>query len=392
MKRMSYLPLAIILGVTLFSPAVMAGEKPSFEFTPYGLIKLDGSYDQNLTSHGNFVMWVNPPTYDGDDEQFNMTANETRMGLQINSTGYEKVNIRGNIEFDLYASVASGVTETDPVLQLRHAYFAVSSNQVELLAGQTWDLVSPLNPPTLNYSVLWGCGNTGYRRPQIRLTYTTPAGQATNVQLAGGFFRTFGEDLDPTFSLAAGESSDGYDDGTDAAIPSLQGGLDITHDWPTGNSIRLGLSALWGKLKAETNFGNYEEYENWGVWSHCLFATKSGLGISGEFYTGSNLGSYLGGILQESTIDGVKSTGGWASAWVTPTPKLKLNAGFGLDQVDEDDIASGRAKNRCVFGNVMYSYVPNFTVGFELASWKTEYVGDESASSVRAQTSMILNF
>ena len=39
-----------------------------------------------------------------------------------------------------------------------------------ILGGQTWDVISPLNPRSLNYSVYWWAGNIGYRRPQVRLT------------------------------------------------------------------------------------------------------------------------------------------------------------------------------------------------------------------------------
>jgi hypothetical protein len=389
MKRMSQLFLFAALLVTCLSTIVIAGDKQSFDIKPYGYVKLDGSYDQNLTSHGNFVMWVNPRTYEGDDEQLNMTANETLLGLKMVSTGNKNIKVNGNIEFDLYAS---GAPENKAMLQLRHAYFSVSTGQLELIAGQTWDLISPLDPSTLNYSVLWGCGNTGYRRPQIRLSYIIPASDATSVKLSGGFFRTIGSDLTPTFTLALSETSEGSDDGTDAGIPSFQGGLDIQHKWGSKGLFRVGVSGLWGTLKAETNQGNSQTYESSGVWGHIMLAAPSGAGISGEGYTGSNLRSYFGGILQSSTIDGVRSTGGWASAWIKPGPAVKFTTGFGLDDPNDDDISSGRSLNSCLFGNVRYSIVSNVTVGFEVANWKTEYKNDETVSSLRGQTSFILNF
>ena len=36
------------------------------------------------------------------------------------------------------------------------------------MAGQTWDVISPLNPGMLMYSVGWEAGNIGYRRAQLR--------------------------------------------------------------------------------------------------------------------------------------------------------------------------------------------------------------------------------
>ena len=37
------------------------------------------------------------------------------------------------------------------------------------LVGQTWDVVSPLLPSTVNFSVNWAAGNIGFRRTQFRV-------------------------------------------------------------------------------------------------------------------------------------------------------------------------------------------------------------------------------
>jgi len=397
MKRM-IVSICILLCLVIVDHAeVLADEKPSFEFNMYGKVKLDGAFDNNLTSHGNFVMWVNPQEYGKDDEQYNMTANETRFGIKIAGKGYKKAIVNGNIEFDLFAGVSGGtIAQNKAMLQLRHAYFTIEMGNTKLLAGQSWDLFSPLNPSTLNYPVLWGCGNTGYRRPQFSLWHTFNASEKANVTVAGGFFRTIGNDLTPTFTLATGEESEGSDDGTDAGIPSFQGRLDTKYNFDSGASMRFGVSGLWGQLKAETNLGGYEKYESWGVVGHFMFAMASGIGFSGEFYTGSNLGSYFGGILNSSTVDGVSSSGGWASAWAKVSPKIKLSSGVGLDDPKNEDIGSGRARNFTVFGNVKYDIVPNVTIGFEVAHWNTEYkdVSDniDDYSNFRAQTSFILAF
>ena len=389
MKRTSLCALYLTFALLGLSTLANGEDKQTVDVKPYGYVKLDGSYDQNLTSHGNYVMWVNQQTYQDDDAQFNMTANQTRLGLKVSGEGAGSVKVRGAIEFDLYAA---GAAENKAELQLRHAYFTVTSGRWEMTAGQTWDLVSPLNPATLNYSVLWGCGNTGYRRPQVRLTYTLPAGASTDFSLAGGFFRTIGNDLTPTFSLALDEASDGSDDGTDSAIPTFQGGLDLKHRFGEKGVLRLGVTGLYGRLRAETNRGNYETYESQGIWGHLLFQAPSGYGLSGEFYTGTNLGGYLGGILQSSTIAGVETIGGWGSAWVQIGPKVKLTGGYGYDDPQDDDIVAGRSQNSCIFGNLTYALMSNVTVGVEVSQWETDYKGGESASSMRAQSSFILSF
>jgi len=380
--------LALLAGSVTF-----ADDGPSFETKWYGMIKLDGSYDQNLTSHGNFVMWVDPRTYDKNDEQFNMTANQSRIGVALQGTDYHNVDVYGKIEFDLYGGVYGGqVPQNRPLLQLRHAYFTVQHNNTKLVAGQTWDLISPLNAPTLNYAWLWGCGNIGYSRAQISLWHMMETGEYTNVTVAGGIFRTIGDNLTPTFSLAAEESAEGADDGTDAGIPSFQGRLDVKYQFPSGGSVWAGFSGLWGQLKAETNFGNYETYKSWAAVGHLEVTFPSGFGFSGEAYQGANLGSYYGGILQYSTIDGVASTGGWAAAWITPAPKVKMAAGIGIDNPKDDDLVSGRSLNSCVFGNVTYAFIPQAKVGLELSNWRTKYLNDDTAKNMRFQSSFILQY
>ncbi|MBU0985272.1 MAG: hypothetical protein KKA42_15465, partial [candidate division Zixibacteria bacterium] len=131
--------LMLALCLVLIGTAASAGEKPSFDVDWYGYVKADASHDQNLTSHGNFAIWVKPQS-DQDDAQFNMTASETRFGLALTGKGYEKVAVSGKLEFDLYGAVGGAtVAENKAILQLRHAYFTVKSGDFMLLAGQSWD-------------------------------------------------------------------------------------------------------------------------------------------------------------------------------------------------------------------------------------------------------------
>jgi hypothetical protein len=393
MKRGTKIFFIIICLLTAFGGVLSAGDKPTFDLKWYGYFKFDGAYDQNLTSHGNYVMWVQQRAYNEDDGQLNMTANETRFGVNVNGNGYNNVKVGGKMEFDLYASVTgSTIAENKAMLQLRHAYLTIESGKFKMLAGQSWDLISPLNPSTLNYTVLWGVGNIGYRRPQVSFWYNFKSGAKTDISLATGIFRNIGTDLTPTFSLALGESTEGADDGTDAGIPTVQGLLDCKHNLASGGSIRAGISGLWGELKAETNQGRSDKYYAKAISAHLMVAPKTTYGFSGEFYSGTNLGSYFGGILLSSTVDGVKSAGGWVSSWVQPTNKVQLSAGYGVDNPDDDDFSTGRCRNSCVYGNVRYTLVSQVTVGFELSEWRTGYKNAETVKDLRAQSSIILNF
>jgi hypothetical protein len=373
----------------LTSSIAFAGNKPSFDVDWYGYFKLDASYDQNLTSHGNYVMWVEQHAVDADDEQFNMTHKQTRFGMVVEGNGYDRANVGGQLEFDLYGN---GGAENTAILLLRHAYLTVESGSFQLLAGQTNDLYSPLSPSTLNYPELWNCGNPGYRRPQIRLSYTATPNDQTSFVLSGGFFRTIGNDLTPTLALAT-EVGDGSDDGTDAGIPSFQGLLEVNRTFSSGASLRLGVSGLFGQLKAEGTLGTEETYESQAFAGHWHLALSQQFGLAGEVFSGKNLGNYFGGILNNSTIDGVAAVGGWGYAWIQATPQVKFSAGAGMDDPDDDDLSDdSRSKNLSLFGNIQYSPIELFTLGLEVAQWETSYKNADKAKNLRLQSSFILNF
>ena len=72
----------------------------------------------------------------------------------------------GKVEIDFQRQID---VENKASLLLRHAYVEVKDDEFRLLVGQTWDVISPLCPGVLFYSVGWDAGNIGYRRPQFRV-------------------------------------------------------------------------------------------------------------------------------------------------------------------------------------------------------------------------------
>jgi hypothetical protein len=278
------------------------------------------------------------------------------------------------------------------MLQLRHANFTLGKAGYELLAGQGWDLLSPLNPSTLNYSVLWGVGNVGYRRPQLRVSRTAPLSSGSAAKVSAGIFRTIGSDLTPTFPLKTDEQSDGSDDGQDGGLPSLQAAVDVTTKFAAGGKLRYGISGLWGQLESQTNLGNAETYDSWGTCGH-LALSAGRWGLSGELWTGANLGSYFGGILNSNAIGGLRATGGWMAGSFQASPKVALTAGIGIDAPDETKLSNGaRSHNRGIYGNLGWAVVPAATIGFEVSHWATEYVQSGTAESLRFQSSFVLGF
>jgi hypothetical protein len=117
----------------------------------YGYLKLDSAYDSSRIENGNYAKWVTSESTNDDDAQFNMTANETRLGMLINGPDNGNMKTSGRVEVDFYG----GGDENKSHLMMRHAYLKLDwpKSRFNIIAGQTSDVISPLFPSTVNYSV-----------------------------------------------------------------------------------------------------------------------------------------------------------------------------------------------------------------------------------------------
>ena len=165
------------------------GKKPlwsTLDIQFYGYIKLDAAWDSSGVFPGDYVLYTREGR-EGDDE-FNLTAKQTRLGFKIQGPNAGNMKSSGVVEADFYG--AAGAENKANVL-LRHAYmtFDWPQSKFSILAGQTSDVISPLLPNTLNYTVLWDAGNIGYRHPQVRLTQQLQVRDDMTLELAGAISR-----------------------------------------------------------------------------------------------------------------------------------------------------------------------------------------------------------
>lgn len=372
MKRLTTLLLCIFfLG---FSLAVYAGEteeKPSVK--PYGYIKLDALYETGRSSHGNYAFWARDP---GDnDGLFHLTANQTRLGLAIKGFSFGEFKVTGKVEVDFYG----GGPENKAFNYMRQAYLQVSDGSFTIIAGQTWDLICPLNPATLNYPVAWGAGNIGYRRPQLRVRKTVKTGKNL-FTIEAGLFRTISGDYD----------SDGVDDGVAAGFPTIQ--ARIAGKFPLGGSgyLQLGVSGHYGKSSGDVDYTS----DSLNMDLVLVFSPK--FKIVAEYFSGKNLGVFLGGIIQNVNVISskeIRAKGFFVNAVANLTKKVRLSAGYSMDDPDDNDLMGGaRSKNTSIFGNVLISLSKSVKTGFEVANIATDYLGLEQQNTTRFQHSWILSF
>lgn len=372
---------ALLLFVAAATPLLgQSAGTPELDW--YGYVKLDASWDEALVDVGNFARWVVSPDTEDTHDSFTMTARQTRLGFRVSSTTGD-LALSARWEADFYA----GVAENKNNLQLRHAYLNVAfPSGWSILAGQTSDVISPLVPTTLNYTVAWWAGNVGYRRPQLRVTGEVKLGKAT-LLLQGAAARTIGDDF---------AASDPGCSGTASGIPTFQGRAGLT--LPVGDeSVQFGAYAHRGEENIGDNLGVEDlEVESSSVGGYAVIPLGP-VTLSGEAWMGTNMDDYFGGIghgVARNRPDprAVDGEGGWAQAALT-SGDTRFNAGFGIDNPDDEDLCPGaRTRNFTGWGNVIHDVGGGLQIGLEYSYWKTEYTDLATGTSSRVQGSLIYSF
>lgn len=357
--------------------------KPLVEL--YGYVKLDSAYDTGQVYPGNYAMYVQPPLAGRDErEQFNITANATRLGLNLKTQGSGSAVTSGRIEVDFFG----GGAENKPNPMMRHAYLQVEwpTEGLALLAGQTWDVISPLNMPTVNYPVGWYAGNIGFRHPQLRLTKDFRLDGGSSIQLQGALVRTMGH--------LAGERNTGVD----AGFPTVQGRVAYSFPPGAGGKATLGFSGHWGEERYLSATPEQPDlrFRSWSANADLKVPMGKRVTLQAEAFTGRDLDSYLGGSNEAIRLDtktATASAGGWLALSIVGTEKITWNLGASVDDPRNSELSLGsRARNSSVFANGLFTIAPSAQVQAELSYWTTDYLGKPTARAFRAQLSFQYSF
>ena len=363
----------------------------------YGFARFDGSYDTNPISPGNYAFWALPENGRKHDGEWNLTAGATRIGLNLSGPDTESMKLTGNIELDFLTGIS---TETNQAPRLRHGYIKAywPASDFSILAGQTWDLVSSLIPFVDDPALMWYAGNIGARHPQVRLTKGFATGNNGRLEVAVAASRTIGEKSTigpPVETLQA-------DTGKDASIPSIQGRIAFSEPLIVKNQpATIALSGHYGQEEWDTDkTGNYKTVDSWSCNLELSMPLTEKVLFAGEYFTGTNLDDYLGGIGQGvnnaviTDPNKIRSNGGWGALRYAINPETSVSLGAGIDDPSNNDLAVGaRTRNQTIFGNVITKLTPNLILGLQLSDWKTEYKGGTpEGDALRAKTSLTYKF
>ena len=282
----------------------------------------------------------------------------TRIGARFTPVELDKdTSIKGLVEVDFQ----NGGSESRQILRLRQAYFNLQKGNWHFLAGQTWDVISPLNPAANNDGMMWHAGNLGDRHPQARVAYK-PGGGFSAAVAAGQTGAVDKQDLD----------GNGVLDGWDAVRPFVQTRVGLAQ-----KKFKAGAWAHWAMEETATPVGGETRFTSVVVGLDASVSLTDKLAIEGEGWTGSNLTDIRGGIgqgINRETGEETASTGGWAQVVIKPNDRWRLYAGATIDVPDEEAVPrGGRIRNQAFYVVSRYRPWKNFQAAVEYLHWTTGY-------------------
>jgi len=356
------------------APVIPAGKNPilansAIEF--YGYAKADAVYSDSQAGE----MTMSAPVETRDQKEFLMTAKETRMGLAITGPAVgEDGKVTAKVETDFWGTTTDATTTSQ--LRIRQAYVDLKYPTWDVLAGQTWDFVAPLNAATLNFSALWRAGNMGDRHPQARVTKKL-------ARVLGG-----------TLTSQVGVIDTKVDDQAHTGKP-VAGTFHSFEKNFFGQPLFIGAGGVYGQ--SDISSANSKDIDLWAATLALKYKLTQKIALIAEGYTGANLAAFRAG--SATGVDhekAVRTRGGFLQLTLDPTAKLQFNAGAGIDDVYTDSTSTGSSAvwdyNYSFFVNAKYQLAKNMSWGLEYQQFKTEFANQNGGDVQRIQSSLLYTF
>jgi hypothetical protein len=350
----------------------LIGEGNRIKF--YGLLRLDVDIDSQRPNNGQTPLFITSEAPGGNNLEtgsFSMHPRLTRFGIDYAGPRIAKLGdgaLGGKLETDF----ENGGSESRQIIRIRHAYLTLKWNQLTVLGGQTWDLVSPLFPTVNNDTLMWNAGNVGDRRPQFRVSYDPKVGQGqwSFAGAAGLMGAVDLQDLD----------ANGFRDGEESGRPNVQARIGYSHQlWVKDQRASFGVSGFYGWLNTSRSIAGRTNFHSQLINMDYTAPLASRLSLRGEGWWGRNLSDTRGGAGQGinlATGQEIRSRGGWSELALKASRYWSIHPGFTMDDpVDRDLSAGSRTRNRAFYLGNRITPGGNFLIGIDYLRWKTNFKG-----------------
>lgn len=349
----------------------LIGEGNRLKF--YGFLRLDLDFDSQRPNNTQIPLFITSPdpaaggTENGD---FSMHPRLTRFGIDYTGPRIESLGdarLSGKLETDF----ENGGSESRQIIRIRHAFLRMDWADFSLLAGQTWDVVSPLFPTVNNDTLQWNAGNVGDRRPQLRAAYE-PKARRGKFSFIGGIGLTGAID-----SLDL--DNNGFRDGEESHLPDFQSRIGYSHPIGKDRNASLGISGFYGFMKTSRPVAGRTDFHSQLVNIDFTLPVAAIFSLRGEGWWGRNMSDTRGGAgqgINTATGREIRGRGGWSEASFKVSRYLSVNPGFSTDDpVDEDIPNGGRTRNRAFYLANRITPGGNFLFGADYLRWRTDFKG-----------------
>lgn len=350
---------ALVAGVASAEIVLVENEKNTVSL--YGFVKLDATYQSD-----GMNSLTAPRFATGGEGGTNFTAMHSRFGLKWSgpqSAGGLKVG--GLLEWDLFDASRNQMQFRDRLVAL-----TLSKDESTWLFGQHWDVFSPLNPTSLmTNGNLWQTGNLGFRRAQVRYTYSGAAGE-----------------------LAFSANDPTSDGATESQVPVFESRAGFKF----AGKGRLGVSGAWGQDRRTTAAGE-EDLDIAGLGVDWVVPLGTAFVWQGEAAAGENLGIFLSrsGVAADNAtgrLEAQEVTAYWTEL-VYSSDRGSLWLGYAAETLDDQALPTDVFETTAtLFGGIELRVAPGAFLAFELGRFESELAGGESVEASQGIFSAIYRF
>jgi hypothetical protein len=342
-------------------------------FKLYGFLRLDLDVDSQRPNNAQTPLFITSPDPAGGGTsigEFSMHPRLTRFGIDYTGPRIGKLGdakLSGKLETDF----ENGGSESRQIIRIRHAFLRLDWSEFSILAGQTWDIVSPLFPTVNNDTLQWNAGNVGDRRPQFRAAYEPKVGNGklsfvVGVGLTGAIDAL---DLD----------NNGFRDGEESQLPDIQGRIGYSYPIAKDRNVSFGISGFYGFLTTSRPIAGRSDFHSQLFNIDFTLPLAGFMSLRGEGWWGRNMSDTRGGAgqgINAATGREIRGRGGWTEANIKLSRYFSLNPGFSTDDpVDQDLPNGGRTRNRAFYLANRITPGGNFLIGADYLRWLTNYKG-----------------
>lgn len=357
------------------APAVVRGRFPGVTMT------LGGSVRTTITTTGaRMVPDATPffvlPDFGADQGSTKLDARLSTFLLAIDGLQWQSFRFGGVILAQFFdGDLLSGQYGFYPGA----LYGYMTNEDWKFSFGMQMDVFSPRIPTMIDsMSAFASSGNPGNSfKTQFRAERYVKTGEHDTLTIAGAVADALPTNIAPNFAQ--------YTENT--GVPNGEVRVAWKHAPPAKDNVlgwapvEVGVSAVTGKFRTFSPTGEFRQFETrlWGVAGDAGVQIGRRFGLQGEVYTGASMGPYLGAINQTvnlATQEAIHSAGGWGEVALAWSPRVKSFAGYGIDAVDEADVAPGSfLTNETAFANVWFDQSRMTRFGVEGTWRRTEYAG-----------------